>query len=128
MANTGLYVPLVMIPRFTTYIGQGTYTTAPLDVSAYSSFSLTVWRGPLVSGTGPGAGLNIVFQDSDDTEVWAQLAPTPIVSAGPASTAVSCPLIRRWMRLKLTLTENPTDHIVALTCWAIGNLELRERG
>ena len=38
MANTGLYVPLVMIPRFTTYIGQGTYTTAPLDVSAYSSF------------------------------------------------------------------------------------------
>lgn len=125
----GLYVPLVMIPRFTSYVGAGEYTTAPLDVTEFSSFNLTIWRGPLVGnlGTATGAGLSLVFQQSDDAEVWTSLLGIAAITTANASDIIAFGLTGRWFRAKLTLTADSTS-IVALTVWAIGNLERRERG
>jgi len=120
MAATGLYVPLVMIPRFTTYVGQATYTSAPLDVNDYVAFTLTVWRGPLL---GSGSTLSCVFEVSEDADVWSDSGISAITTAN-TSSSVSTTLTRRWLRVKVTLTGADS----ALTCWAIGNLERREQG
>ena len=124
---SGLYVPLVMIPRFTTYVGAGAspYVSVPLDVSEYESANLTVWRGPLIGEA--GATLALKFQDSDDADVWSN-ASTPITTAD-ASSVVVLTLRRRWLRASLELAADVSDpqHAVALTCWAIGNLVRRER-
>lgn len=124
----GLYVPLVMIPRFTSYVGEGEYTTAPLDVTEFAGFNLTIWRGPLVGnlGSATGAGLSLVFQQSDDAEAWTDLLGISPITTASASSIIAFGLTGRWFRAKLTLTADSTD-IVALTLWAMGNLERRER-
>jgi hypothetical protein len=124
---SGLYVPLVMIPRFTSYVGQGTYTTAPLDVSEFAKFTLTVWRGPFVTGTGTGSGMSITFEQSDDAEMWTTFSGISAITSANTSSIVTADLTMRWFRVKADMTEDNVNHVVALTCWAIGNLERRER-
>ena len=41
----GLYVPLVMIPRYSTYAGPSTtFATVGMDVSDYDKAILSFWR------------------------------------------------------------------------------------
>ena len=122
----GLNVPLVMIPRFTSYVGAAAYTTAPLDVSEYGSFVLTVWRGPLVGTPVSGAALSLVFEQSDDADVWSTFTGVSAITTANANSVVTADLTMRWFRAKVTLTED-ANHVVALTCWAVGNLVRRER-
>jgi hypothetical protein len=123
----GLYVPLVMIPRFTSYVGAGTYTTAPLEVSEYGSFVLTVWRGPLVGNPANGAGLSLVFEQSDDAEIWSAFSGISAITTANTNSVATTDLTMRWLRARMTLTEDSTNHVVAMTCWASGNLVRRER-
>lgn len=124
---SGIYIPLVMIPRFTSYVGDGDYRSVLLDVSEYAAFVLSVWRGPLVKGVGTGAGLSLTFEDSDDAEVWTTVSGTSAIVTADASSVVSAELTKRWLRVRLELTEDSTDHAVALTCWAMGHLVRREQ-
>jgi len=119
----GLYVPLVMIPRFTSYVGAGTYTSVAMDVSEFAHFILTVWRGPLVSGTSPT--FTMVFEESDDADVWSAFSGISTINTANANSVVESDLTRRWMRVKVTLAQSTST--IAITCWAIGNLERRER-
>ena len=120
----GELVPLVMMPRYSCYSGADTFYTMPLDVTAYESVILNVWRSPLV-GTTPTFGLT--FQESTDASTDASWSTVTGVSAGvdpgaDTETQYTGTLKKRWFRVKLVLGgTGPVS-----TCWAVGFLERRQ--
>jgi len=118
----GELVPLVLLPRYTTYVGAHDFTTIAMEVTDYSSAIVNVWRGAL---TGTSPGFNIVFQESTDQSNWTTCGNTsPTNDPGADREAQYTPnLTKRWFRVKVTLSG--TDP--AGSCWGIGFLELRER-
>lgn len=116
----GEQVPLVMIPRFTTYLGAGEFATAPLDVERFAAVVLTVWRGYLL-GTTPT--FHLYLEASHDAPAdaadWVQLEDLGLND--DQSVTVTHDLTRRWLRVRVVLGgTNP-----AVTCWASGGLDLR---
>jgi hypothetical protein len=115
----GELVPLVLIPRYTTYAGPSTFTTVAMDVTQYQSAIVNVWRGNLL-GTSPT--YNISFEESTDQVTWATCTNGSGGDPGADTEAQYTPtLTKRWFRAKLVL--GGTDPVV--TTWAIGFLELR---
>jgi hypothetical protein len=108
----GQAVPVVVIPRYTSYVGANTFTTVPLDVSADVTAFLTFWRGPCP------AGFAAVFELSHDALVWSNALGTTIVLDN-RSDKLEIPLTRRWFRVRISLSTWP------ITCWATGLLERR---
>ena len=127
MSNTehGELVPLVMVPRYTTYIGASTFATAPMDVSGFDKAVLSFWRGRLAGDA--GSTFSAVFEASHDAVAWTSLGSA--ITTTNTSSIVSRDLIKRWLRLKITLTAVPPgsggSNTVAITCWAVGSLEVR---
>ena len=115
----GELVPLVLIPRYTTYHGATTFTTIGMDVTDYSSAMVNVWRGPL-SGGGTVA---FSFEESTDGDSWQTCVGGTGGDPGQDSETQFTPTInRRWFRIKVILTG--TDPSV--TAWALGHLVMRE--
>jgi hypothetical protein len=117
----GRNVPLVMIPRFTAYVGTGTYDLLPIPASAYDRLVINVWRGPML-GTTPT--LSVFFQESNDGDTWVDTTGT---AGGPVplnvETQFTEALTKAWLRLRVVLAgTNPAG-----MCYAIGFLERRER-
>ena len=124
----GELVPLVMIPRFTTYCGAGSFETVPLLVAAYSRATLTVWRGKLVGNWTPSGGsaatFSLVFQGSHDANTWVDL--TTAITTPDVSSKVEFDLNCRWLRVSVVLTTTlPSPLVGAITCWAAGSLVRR---
>ena len=69
----GELVPLVLLPRYTTYGGDSTFTTIAMDVTDYETAIVNVWRGKLI-GTAPGIGFT--FQESTDQVTWSTCTGT----------------------------------------------------
>lgn len=127
MSSVGIAVPLVMAPRFTGYVGPGTYATAPLDVTTYAAAYFTLWRGPLVGDTGTGALFECWFEASHDALQWTRVFPVPpaaVITATNTATDVSTALTQRWFRMLVRLTAD-SSNVVGITCWASGLLEKR---
>ena len=117
----GELVPLVLLPRYTTYVGTIDFTTIGMEVSDYSKAIVNVWRGPMV-GTSPTFG--VTFEESTDQSSWT-VCTGATADSDPGSGVedqYTATLTKRWFRIKTTL--GGTDPIVS--CWAIGFLELRE--
>ena len=119
----GELVPVVMLPRFTSYLGEGTYTTVPLDVSDYEGASLEFWRGKLRS---PASGtFNAYFEEASEPTMpndrWTQLAS---YSTADASVLVPLVFTKKFFRIRIELTD-ATNHGVGITCWAAGSLQKR---
>jgi hypothetical protein len=130
----GPLVPVTMVPRFTSFVGPGTYVTVPLDVAAYESIALEYWRGVL--GFDPSSGSpatrpsfaayleeahDAYLPDADWATLWSTTTPN-------ASGLVQVDLTRRFLRLRVVLASktNPSvDNLVAITCWAAGSLVRR---
>jgi len=121
----GSLVPLVMLPRYTTYTGQVEFTTIGMDVTKYETAILSVWRGRL-----GGAGtVQITCEESTDSGgvagSWSPCSGTNTQNFDPGEEAeaqVTATLTKRWFRLRVALTgTNPQ-----VTCWAVGFLEDRE--
>ena len=116
----GELVPLVLIPRYTTYSGDLTFTTIAMDVTDYQSAIVNVWRGKLL-GTSPG--ITISFEESTDQVNWSTCASGTGGDPGEDTEAQYTPTIaKRWFRAKVVLTG--ADPIVS--SWAVGFLELRQ--
>lgn len=115
----GIQVPLVMVPRFTSYFGNSVFVTVALQVDRYARCVVTVWRGP-VQGGGVFA---VVLQHSHDAETWQNLGT--VVDPGEDQTIVIAEdLTRRWLRLRIELPVGASTD-AAVTCWASGYLEQR---
>src|SRR5687767_11241226 len=66
---------LVFLPRFTTLVGEATFSTAPLDVSGQGGAQFQVWRGPIRVSSGSGA-LVVYLEESLDAQLWSLGATT----------------------------------------------------
>jgi hypothetical protein len=108
----GQAVPLVVIPRYTSYVGANVFSTVPLEVTDYSMAHVTFWRGRCPTA------FSAVFEESHDALVWFHALGTTITSVD-RSDNLHIPLTRRWFRVRITLSTLP------ITCWASGLLERR---
>ena len=116
----GELVPLVMLPRYASFVGAETFTTIGMEVTDYTNAIVNVWRGPI-----PGAGtFGITFQESTDQDTWSTCGNTTVDSDPGASAEAqyTANLKKRWFRVKVVL--GGTDP--AVSCWGLGFLEMRE--
>jgi hypothetical protein len=115
----GELVPLVLLPRYTTYAGNTAFTTIAMDVTEFQNAILNCWRGDLI-GTAPSFGLT--FQESTDQVSWSTCAGTT-AAWDPTSTEsqATAQLKKRWFRVVVQL--GGVDNIA--TCWIVGFLEER---
>lgn len=127
MSTVGPAVPFILIPRFTSYVGPGTYTTVPLETSRFAGAEVTVWRGPLVGDTGAGAGFELWVEGSHDANEWSRVAPplpSPVISTPNTFDQLSVPTTYKWLRAHVDLAADTSD-VVAITIWITGILNLR---
>lgn len=122
----GELVPLVMIPRFTSYVGEASYTTVPMDISGFSGAALEFWRGQLAAKV-QGATFNAYLEEAFDlslpeAEAWTVLDSTDV---DDATAVFKVAFTRRYFRIRIVLVADLTYGIAAITCWAAGNLERR---
>lgn len=123
----GELVPLVMLPRYTTYAGKPSsgytyFSTIAMDVTQYESAILNVWRGGIVGATTPG--FTISFFESTDQIVWSACAGSSAGDPGENTEAqYTLDLKKRWFQIRVQL--GGADNIVS--CWAVGFLEERLR-
>lgn len=116
----GLQVPLVLLPRYTTYAGADDFVTVGMDVSRYSKASVSVWRGKLI-GASPTIAFS--FEESMDQLNWTTCTNGAADDPGQDTEELYTPtLTKRWFRIKVAL--GGTSPIG--TCWAVGFLEERE--
>ena len=122
----GELLPLVMIPRFTSYVGEGTYTTVPLEISEFEGAAIEFWRGHLAGkaqGATFAAYLEEAFEASPPTLAdWTTLAST---TADNASNLYQVAFSQRYFRIRIVLVKDATNGLAAITCWAAGTLERR---
>jgi hypothetical protein len=117
----GELVPVTLLPRFTSFVGAGTYATPPLQVEAFDLASLTFGRGPRVGGAAQDP-FRTWLEGSHDAQAWTTLAG-PISSASTV-TSVGTPLSCRWLRVKVQL-QGDAGGLVGITLWMSGGLRRR---
>ena len=118
----GRNVPVVLVPRYTTYLGNQGFPTQPIPVAAYSKITIDFWHGP-IQGAGP-PGVGISFTESNDLENWVGCTGGPwFVPSGVGELQFSADLTRAWFQFLVV----PTGGNPGVTCWAQGFFELREK-
>jgi hypothetical protein len=118
----GVLVPLVLIPRYTTYTGaNGTsFTTVGMDVSDFEKAILSFWRSAGVNL----ASVTIAFEESTDQSNWTGCGGGPFADPGATTETQFQPtLTKRWFRINVTLNSAAN---CAVTCWCVGFLQQRE--
>jgi hypothetical protein len=117
----GEMVPFVMLPRYSSFVGPGTYATAPVDVEAFTGGEVVFWRGPLVGGgTSP---FTTYFECSHDALTWTTAAPS--VNTANTESTFPLPFSKRWFRVRVVLVGDPTDGLVGISLWLVGTVERR---
>ena len=115
----GELVPLVLIPRYTTFAGAETFTTIGMEVTDYEKALVNMWRGPLAGG----GSFVATFEESTDGTTWSTCTGATPGDPGEDTEVQYTPsLNKRWFRVKIVLTG--TDP--AVTVWALGFLQMRE--
>ena len=122
----GMQTPVVMIPRYSCYSGAETYTTIPIDVTAYSAITLSTWRSAFIGSASPAVAFTLQESTDQSSETsWTTVSGTNCSSYDPGlhvEGQQTGTLTKRWFRLKIVLSG--TDP--AATCWSIGFLVQRE--
>ena len=123
----GRRVSVILLPRFTTFLGRGgdEFPTLPLDVTAFESARITLWRASIQGSGAPTA--TFFFDESTDRDTWTACPKTP--SAGEeipyadTELVVAFPFGRKWFRLRARIDGG----FPAVTCWAQGFFIRRQR-
>lgn len=119
MPHTVQVQKIVLIPRFTTFVGAQTFYTVPINVRDYHQVNVSTFAGV---GIGSSPTIEVDVEDSPDLKFWSvhtDVSPTP----GSESTPATLVLKREWLRLKVTLGgTNP-----AFSSWAVGDFVMRAR-
>lgn len=106
----GEMVPVVLLPRFTTFAGGGRYETAPLDVTDYDRLVVEYGCGTVYGG----GSVTVLFEESHDGIEWFELDSTAV------AVDVRVDLTRRWLRVAAVVGSGK-----AITCWCQGQLRRR---
>ncbi|MCK6478981.1 MAG: hypothetical protein HUU06_00400 [Planctomycetaceae bacterium] len=121
----GALVPIVLLPRFSSFVGAGTYTTEPIPVEGFDKGQLMFWRGPLVGGA-PSNPFRTYFEESHDASAWSEAATTPSQPVTTANTleGYAVHFKKRWFRIRVVLAANASG-VVGISLWMVGELEQR---
>jgi hypothetical protein len=120
----GPLVGVDLLPRFSSYVGEGEYATAPMDVERFAGGWFTFWRGPLIGGG--GTPFETYCEESHDCVTWSTVTsvPTQPITTANASDKVSIVLRKRWFRVRVVL-DGDANNVVAISMWMTGTWELR---
>jgi hypothetical protein len=119
----GLQVALTMLPRLTTLAGTQVLDTEAIHVSEFSAVTMNLWTGSFIGGGVPSA--TFTLEESNDGEQFSTCGgafPT-IVLATSTQFQLQATITKAWLRLSIGLAGVN----VAVTCWASGFLERREK-
>ena len=115
----GVAVPVVIIPRYSSFVGVNVFTTQPLLVEEFSKAQIVFFR----SGMDAGASFSASFQTSQNQQDWFDDPGSPITSVATEDIH-EVDLPRKWFRIRIELSGSDP----AITCWAAGLLIRREEG
>jgi hypothetical protein len=119
----GRSVPIVLIPKYTTYAGDGgTFYTPPIPIGAYDTLVATIFGGKVV---GPGgSACTLQCQESNDLTTWTDCSGGTPTYPGPFTPVqYSFTLEKGWLRFGVHI--NNASALVTLS--VEGHLELREK-
>ena len=121
----GALIPMVVLPRFTSYVGAGSFTMEPMPVVTFDKGQVLFWRGPLVGGAASDP-FRAYFEESHDAVIWSEAATTPSqpVTTADTSGTFSIHFKKRWFRIRVELAANASG-VVAISLWMVGELERR---
>jgi hypothetical protein len=120
--------PLILAARYTSFLGPGTHTTAPVDVSNYDHAAFEFWRGNLA---GTSATFKTYFEQADEPGpdpaiagdppegAWFQVGST--ITTANASELITFDLTMRYLRMRVYLTT----YEAAITLFAVGSIRKR---
>jgi len=116
-------VSVTLLPRISSFVGAGSFTTAPLPVEEFEEGRLTFWRGPLVGGAA-ASPFTTYIEESHDAQVWTTVTGTaPITTAGVVGSFALL-LKKRWLRVRVVLNAD-TNGVVGISLWMTGTLDRR---
>jgi hypothetical protein len=117
---SGRNVPVVLLPRYTSLIGGGSYPQLAIPCSAYEKLAVTFWMGV---GVGP-PGLTLAWRESNDLVTWTQCGGGGLVSPTPNADLPSVvTLTKAWFQLVVILAAANGG----ATMWCEGFFQLREK-
>jgi len=122
MMSSGELVPLVLLPRYSTFAGPSVFMTIAMDVTEYQTAIVNCWRGILNGASTPT--VQFTFQESSDQVTWTTCSGTNVSGFDPGQEAegqAEATLSKRWFRILVALTGDTPS----ITCWAVGFLEQR---
>lgn len=115
----GVLMPLVMLSRYSTYVGASTFQTVAMDVTQYSGALVNVWRGKL---TGTTPTIAFIFKESSDQVTWSTVSGgSSFDPAEETEVLKTLTLTKKWLRIEVTLGGT----LPGGTCYAVGFLEER---
>lgn len=108
---------IVLIPRYSTYVGARTYFTVPLNVREFAYAHVNCWRGDGLGSSSPTIALQL--QASTDLQIWDDIGSAFGSSAGESQQVVT--FTKDWLRFAVTLTGVDP----AFPCWSVGEFATR---
>lgn len=120
---SGRNVPVVLIPRYTSYVGGGIYSTLPIPVSAYEGLVLSVWRGNMIGNPVPPPSMLISMHESNDLETWSLCGGTYPTPGADSEIQCNITFSKAWFRMSTILNTASSGG----TMWAQGFFIMREK-
>ena len=119
----GELVPATMLPRFSSFVGDGTYATAPMDIEPFEGGTATFWRGPLVGGALMNAFIAYA-EESHDAQTWTAVAGWGTVDDPDDIDERTLLFTKRWLRVRIVLDAD-NDGLVAISTWLTVSMRRR---
>ena len=118
----GILIPGILVPRYSLYVGAGSYYTQPIAATSFCRLTLDFWKGNLIGSGAPAVAVS--FQEAIDPTTFQDCVGGPwSVPSGSGESQFVAALSMNWFRFGILLSG--TD--AGVTCWAQGFFEHRER-
>ncbi len=118
MESPSLVDDVVFFGRYTTFGGETTFATLPVNVVAYDSLEIEYWRGPSHHANDQYV---VEVQGSVDQFAWTQLASANIVTTVSTTTvSIDYP----WLRVRVVVTAGDASYPSA-SGYVVGQLYRR---
>src|SRR5688572_5950350 len=93
---------IILLPRYTSFAGAGTFRTAPMNVRDFGQVIATYTKVAYIGTSGPV--VNVYFEQSPDLEIWAEIG-SAISDGIPTTVEFSY----EWIRVKLVVSGIAAD-------------------
>ena len=105
---------ILLLPRYTSFAGAGTFLTAPMNVRAYGQAIVTFYETAALGTSWPAVAVYI--DDSPDLEIWNE----PDAGLG-INTPTTVEFRMEWIRMRVVVGSGDPG----VTCWCVGDFVRR---